>query len=137
MSYLPAKQWVDFTPAGSWTSNCTYTGRYCTIGNVTFFDIQIQLTGAPDATNLSINPPAGNWSNRFLTVGNGYLYDATNPSNYYGPANVTWHGGSKFFYPVVPTTAPNTMTAISQTVPFTWESGDYIRISTTLEGRPY
>ena len=51
--------WTDFTPTGSWTTNTTYTGKYRRVGDSAEIQYMLKLTGAPNATNLTIDLPSG------------------------------------------------------------------------------
>lgn len=50
---------IAFTPTGSWTSNCTYTGFWRKNGDVMEVEVNIALSGAPTSTGLTINLPSG------------------------------------------------------------------------------
>ncbi len=51
---------ATFTPTGSWTLNCTYTGGYSRIGEYMRMNVKIAFAGAPNGTaNMTINLPAG------------------------------------------------------------------------------
>ena len=51
-------QWVSFTPTGSFTTNTTYKGKYRQVGDSIEVYTELNFTGAPNATQLSINLPA-------------------------------------------------------------------------------
>lgn len=51
--------WMDFTPTGAWTTNTTYTGKYRRIGTDMEAQVVMDFSGAPNATNLTVNLPAG------------------------------------------------------------------------------
>lgn len=51
--------WVSFTPTGSWSTNTTYTGFYKRVGDEMFIRVSLALAGAPNATALTIDMPAG------------------------------------------------------------------------------
>ena len=48
-------EWQEFTPTGTWTTNTTYTGRWRRVGDSAEYFIQANLSGAPDALQLSVN----------------------------------------------------------------------------------
>lgn len=51
--------WVSYTPTGSWTTNTTYSGKWRRVGDTMEAQAAIALTGAPSATSLFLNLPAG------------------------------------------------------------------------------
>ena len=51
--------WKAFTPTGSWTTNTTYAGHYRIVGDTMSITCKVSLSGAPDASNLTINLPSG------------------------------------------------------------------------------
>lgn len=53
----PVTDWVSFTPTGSWSTNTTYAGRRRRVGDNEEIQIRVALTGAPNATNLTLNLP--------------------------------------------------------------------------------
>lgn len=72
----------DFTPTGTWTTNTTYFGQRRRVGDVLNAKIRLQMAGAPNAVNLTLDMPdvllidssklelnAG-----FAEVGRGVLY---------------------------------------------------------------
>lgn len=48
-----------WTPTGSWVANTTYTGVYRRVNDTLEARVSLDLTGAPTATSLNINLPAG------------------------------------------------------------------------------
>lgn len=51
--------WTSFTPTGSWTVNTTYTGKWRQVGDTMELEVKVALSGAPNATPLTINMPTG------------------------------------------------------------------------------
>jgi C1q domain len=127
--------WITFTPTGSWVSNTTYAGRYRRDGAYADINYYITTTGAPTATGLTVNLPSGlvidsskmpdsspSTGNTPLNA-NGVVQDVG--GNYFGIANAGWlTGGASFTFFTSGSTATTAMTQVSNTVPFTWASGD-------------
>jgi hypothetical protein len=107
----------------------------------------ITTTGAPTATTLSLNLPSGlvidsskmpdsspSTGNTPLNA-NGVVQDVG--GNYFGIANAGWlTGGTSFSFFTSTSSALTTMTSVSNTVPFTWASGDkaWIHIRVPIVG---
>lgn len=51
--------WQSYTPTGSWVSNTTYVGKWRRVGDSMDLQVDVQLTGAPTATALTVNLPSG------------------------------------------------------------------------------
>lgn len=59
---IPVKDktdWVSYTPTGSWTSGCDYTGRRRRIGDTMEYQVSVVATGGVSAATLTINFPTG------------------------------------------------------------------------------
>lgn len=54
-----SSDWIDFTPTSTWTTNVTHTGRYRQVGDEMEYRVEINCTGAPNASILNINLPDG------------------------------------------------------------------------------
>lgn len=55
----PVSEWATWTPTGSWNTNVTYLGLMRRIGSEMEYQIRINCSGAPTATNLTVNLPSG------------------------------------------------------------------------------
>lgn len=55
----PITDFASFVPTGTWTTNTTYSGKYRRVGDSVDVVVDIELSGAPDATALQVNLPAG------------------------------------------------------------------------------
>ena len=55
----PVTDWVSYTPTGSWSTNTTYTGRWRRVGDSMQVSINLALSGAPTAADLSVDLPSG------------------------------------------------------------------------------
>lgn len=54
----PVLDWQNLTGVtGSWTSNTTYSAKYKKNGDSADYDIDVNLSGAPDATSLTVTLP--------------------------------------------------------------------------------
>lgn len=141
MSYSPKAKmtdWVAFTPTGSWTNNCTYAGKWRRVGDTLEILYTIYLTGAPNATALYFDPPAGinaTLDDSKAAVGSsgglpitGLVQYRDNGVSDYNSSNIrvdTTSGANKGR--VTPSTSANA--SITNTVPFTWANGDFISVS--------
>lgn len=47
------------TVTGSWSTNTTYSAKRWRVGDRAFYDILVQLSGAPDSVALTVNLPTG------------------------------------------------------------------------------
>lgn len=54
-----ATPWQAYTPTGTWTTNTSYEGFWRRVGDSMEIDVQVNLTGAPDAVALNVEIPAG------------------------------------------------------------------------------
>lgn len=72
ISHTYPQGWTSFTPTGSWSTNCTFTGKWRRVGDSMQVLSHIAIaTGAPTAANLTINLPTG------VTINTGSLTDTT------------------------------------------------------------
>lgn len=51
-------EWISFVGSGSWVTNTTYSGFYRRVGGDMEVRLKILLSGAPNATTLTVNVPA-------------------------------------------------------------------------------
>lgn len=136
--------WKSYTPTGSWTTNTTYSGQYRRVGDNLEVLVQVDTSGAPNSTSLSIDLPnslsidsnkltnttAGNdslgnvwiYSNTTAYHGTTLYNDSTSVLVQVSAANATytyWNGG-----------------AVTPTVPNTFGSGNFViaRFSVPIQG---
>jgi hypothetical protein len=123
--------WMSYNPEGNWADNTSYTGHQRMIGDTLESRVRILLSGAPDSAVLALNLPIGftvDLTKFPLTttktpIGVTILRDDSAGIEYL--AYTIYDGDIK----VVPFSSSLTLgTAISETVPFTWESGDSLEI---------
>lgn len=132
----PITEWNEsWTPVASWTTNTTPTGKWRRVGDSMECVVNLELAGAPDNVSLTITLPGGytidtaKWLNgtQFENrVGHGVLVDGG--SNYYD-ANIAFNSTSGVV--VLASNASGSYalaSALSQTVPFTWASGDSVHV---------
>lgn len=50
-------EWTTFTPAGSWTTNVTYTGLYRRVGENLEMHVKVACSGAPTTASLTVTLP--------------------------------------------------------------------------------
>lgn len=126
-----------FTPTGSWTTNSTYTGTWLkTKDGKLHVEGKVAVSGAPTAAALTINLPNGlqidtvklnGTSNRHL--GGATILDSgvtyfKGGVYYNNTTSVSLVADSKFS-----SNNYSEYVAISQAVPMTWASGDYVTFS--------
>lgn len=126
---MPAFDSKSFTPTGSWVSNTTYSGMYSRQGEFASAKIKLALTGAPTATNLTVNLPftidTAKLNTDILTqpLGFGVLYDSSAGARY--GVKVTYNSSTSVAlrYDV---NSSFDDASVNSTTPWTWASGDLI-----------
>jgi len=128
----PVTDWVAFTPTGSWSTYTTYTGFKRRVGDIQEYDIKVALGGAPTSASLTVNlgatidtaKLAGADAN--VALGHATIYDAT---------GILSHGVVAYnatdSVKVLALNAAGTYVdaaTVTQAVPFTFASGDYVRL---------
>lgn len=131
-TYTP---YTAFTPTSNFT-NTTHTGVICQTGNVAHVMIHMVMTGTPASVTLAIDPPAGYMVDRQVfdalaaanpIVGVAYFSDSGVSTRATG--TVRYNGTvANTFGIVAVTTSPNTATAVTQAVPFTYGTNDLIDV---------
>ena len=131
--------WVSFTPTGSWAANTTYTGRWKRVGDSVQVQASLSLTGAPTATRLTINLPSG------LVIDNTKRSGGASATinNIFGTGK-TFDGVSAVHNLTVAyesttavavsyeSTATAQLNNVTNTSPFTYNSGDVLDIEYTV-----
>lgn len=130
--YVPSIK-TAYTPTGSWTSNCTYTGSWQRFGKRCHVEIFVSLSGAPTSaaltakipTNISIdasNLLSSGTSAAGIPLGFGSAYDTSATTSY--KASVKYSDFSTVSHYNAATEA-----ATTQAAPFTFATGDYAYFS--------
>ena len=130
--------WESFTPTGTWTTNTTYTGFKRRVGDTLEMEVQVALSGAPNATAFYLNMPSGltiDTSKRTTTLADqDYLGDLTildSGTNYHYAKGV-YGTTTAIRWLILNASATNLSgtTNIGATDPMTWASGDrmWIRV---------
>lgn len=123
--------WQSFTPTGSWTTNSAYAGRYRRVGDTAEIQVELVLTGAPSAGNLTLNlPPGLVIDTAKLANGTGVLMANSSAQLTTGSGSAGWFGG--MFYSTTTsvlvktnqTTPAGTFNTVTPTVPGTFGNGD-------------
>ena len=131
--------WVSFTPTGSWAANTTYTGRWKRVGDSVQVQASLSLTGAPTATRLTINLPSG------LVIDNTKRSGGASATinNIFGTGK-TFDGATAVHNLTVAyesttavavsyeSTATAQLNNVTNTSPFTYNSGDVLDIEYTV-----
>ena len=133
---------TPFTPTGSWTSNSTYTGVWWRAGDRYHFRVRVALSGAPNATSLTINYLTGGLSVDTAKM----LGTTTNGAVPFAKCNIRAAGGGyegEAYYngtslaPVSINSASTyaAITNTSATIPATFASGDSVECA-SIDGVP-
>jgi len=130
----PVTDWADFNATGTWTTNTTYLGKFRRVGDTIELWYQVTLSGAPDATDLAVNLPAG------LSIDTTKLTSIADNRELDGFAIIMDGGGHgeasthKIIYITASQVKPLTEAGgnLTDTVPITFASGDRIFIRVNL-----
>lgn len=134
---LVVLNWTAFTPSGTWTTNCTYTGFYRRVGDSVDVRINIALAGAPGGTaGLSVNGPIGSIDTSKIPnatvmtpLGYGVFFDSSAVTPYI--LSVAYGTGSQVNIKYV-ASGGQTFALLSNTVPVTAATGDYVQLCYTV-----
>lgn len=139
----PATDWESWTPTGSWTTNTTYTGQRRQVGDAFEARVKVAVSGAPNATPLTINLPGGMSINTTKVVDTGQnhlgwfrLLDAGVGAGF-GFVNYSSTTSVSLNYAQTSSASDNNnIGSVSATAPMTWASGDYLvaYFSVPIEG---
>ncbi len=127
-----------WTPTGSWSTNCTYTGVYRRVGDTFEGRVNIALAGAPTAAPLTINLPGSHTIDTAKipgfanspVVGVGTLRDFGN-AFYQGMVtydSTTSVAVNELFITTHAGTVATKFGAIDSTNPITWGNADSVSI---------
>lgn len=134
------KDWVSYTPTGSWSTNTTYTGQWRRVGDTLEGQVLVSLTGAPTSATLTINLPTGFTidTTKFANSGGsqviGYLTGASAGSSFLG---VVRYNNTTSVSPLWDNPAsqvsytqnfPAAISGITQASPRTFANGDAVNI---------
>lgn len=131
----PVTDWVSFTPTGSWTTNTTYTGVYRRVGDSLEGQVDVTLSGAPNAVALSLNLPSGfsidpnkitNTTSGNSLFGHARLRDASGSGRILGDVS---YNTSTQLYVFALTSGSNAEAVVTATYPITFAAGDNITIN--------
>ena len=122
--------WTAWTPTGSWVTNATYTGQWRRVGGEMEGQIKVATTGAPTATALNVNLPAG------ATVDTARMPDFTQYKTALGTGGADDSGTTYSLYtsyfsttavaPLYQNAASGTASTITATAPFTFGASDFV-----------
>ena len=128
--------WRSFTPTGTWTTNTTYSGFKRRVGQQMEVQIRITLAGAPNATTLTVNVPDSlSMDSALMLSGNNITKDGG--ANFRDNSTATAYKGYVWARETTNAITPRffddtglreTSTGVTQTLPFTWASGDVIHL---------
>jgi hypothetical protein len=130
----PVKDWTAFTPTGSWSSNTTYTGFWCRVGDSMEVKFQVATAGAPTTASLTVNLPSG------YTIDTAKM-TSTGTQEAFGVAKILDGGTSTYEASIrySSTTAialvnrgasgtyVNEPSVVDQATPITFGAGDYVQ----------
>lgn len=123
--------WETFTPTGSWNTNVTYTGKYRRVGDSAEIDASWLLSGAPNATNLTID------FSSICTADTAKIPLATNSAvgvvravdsgtaSYPGVVLLTSSTVAQMTRIIADTGTTGLDGALDDATPFAWNTGDY------------
>lgn len=125
-----------WTPTGSWVSGATYTGNYERFRNIGHFSVYIAVTGAPTATQLIIDMPAGLTIDaaKLLSTDAGMLFKGVVTLK--DTSTAFWYSGGVSYASTttveidvftVPTLSLR-LSGVTNLVPFTFANTDWIKI---------
>jgi len=126
--------WVALTTiTGDWVANTTYTGTYRQVNDTMNAQIAIELSGIPTATTLALDIPNGEAVDEtklpssvdFYQVGSFIIWD-NSLTVVRGGGQVLYNRTTNDLDLYIVTTAPNTSTQVSDTVPITFDNNDFI-----------
>lgn len=130
ISGSPESDWLAFTPTGSWSTNCTYTGFWRRIGGDMEVQFKIALAGAPTSAALTVNLPTG------YTIDTTRVASTTLSVGRNGIASGKCAGGASNFFLAYNSTSAvgvvyqNAITAtegsVTQVAPGTFANGDEV-----------
>lgn len=124
--------WEEYTPEGSWTTNTTYSGYKRRVGDTAEYQVKVLLSGAPNATTLSIQIPDGLIdSDKIISDINNYAQSnvsITNSGSGTEIGKVRYIGDSAVEIVGYDETT-GYLINVNRTSPFTFASGDEINIT--------
>lgn len=129
--------WESWTPTGGWIANTTYAGKKRRVGDTLEGEVKITLSGAPTATTLSFDLPAGHTpdtskmadtTNGTAMLGEVTIFDASAAATAnVKHARLSYSTGSSFIVYVYSPTNDDYST-VNATNPITFASGDTLTI---------
>lgn len=129
----PVTDWQSFTPTGSWTSNTTYTGRWRRVGDTAEFIVVATCSGAPNATNLTVNIPFG-WtidSTKFTGAGSSPLLGTMRTQDVgvreYIPGEVRYLSSTSVDVRYI-SSFTDTLN-LTNAAPFAYNTGDFVELT--------
>lgn len=131
----PITDWVAWTPTGSWNTNVTYTGFKRRVGGDGEYRVNIAISGAPNAANLTINLPSGEVIDETKVVNTSANSDwSFGQVNMLDSGLATYIGGLSYNNTTslqvraldAAGAALRDLGAVSNTVPATWGASDSV-----------
>lgn len=132
----PISDWISYTPTGSWVSNTTYAGKWRRVGDTAEYQIQVNTSGLPTNTQLSVNLASGHVidttkclqaSSTYVLNGRGGIFD-TSAGAIFDCAAVT-NGSNVVTFRAWSASGSYTQHVdVVQTTPMTWAAGDTMAV---------
>lgn len=128
------KQYLgELTTTGAWTTNTTYSGKYWRDGEWLIADVNVSLSGAPDAvqfnldipSSLNINSSRATGVDTNFWWGNAIIIDSSLANRYY--ADLITNSSTNFSLQHL-TSGQIYGTSVAHNTPFTFVNGDSINI---------
>lgn len=121
-----ASDWQTYTNScsGSWTTNTTYECKMRYVGDSAEFQIKVNLTGAPNAVQLSVNLPVSVDSAKMVSN-----FGAVGSSTFQDSGVSSTMGGIQILSGIVyPYTSTYPGSGVTTTIPFTWGTNDSLTL---------
>lgn len=121
-----ATDWQSYTNScsGSWTTNTTYECKMRYVGDSAEFQIKVNLTGAPNAVQLSVNLPVSVDSAKMVSN-----FGAVGSSTFQDSGVSSTMGGIQILSGIVyPYTSTYPGSGVTTTIPFTWGTNDSLTL---------
>ena len=135
----PVTDWEAITLTGSWSTNTSYSSKRRRVGDTREYQVTVTLSGAPNASSLSINLPETIDTSKITTSGNNILGKITVIDSGVSAllGNVAYNTSTSVLAQIENTagtyTVPN---SITNTVPITFGNLDtlYLTFSVPIAG---
>ena len=135
MERTTVNEWRSFTPTGAWTTNVTYDGYKRRVGDTIEIKGRVDLTGAPNSVQLSINIPDSltmDSTKHYSIIGSGSIVgmsdarDNSAAASYAGVIRGVPGSNVVFVRMLVDQGSREDYQTVDHATPFTFASGDNV-----------